>query len=244
MSRPLWRLFDARKRRNGQLGAYPLTATVSDLQVPKREQPMSETAPEPAAPVDPAAPPAPAQPAEMAPEQQPQEPATPEPTFNATQWAALFGQEDPEKVKKQLDHARTWEKRAKDNAEGAQKYAEWQESQKTEQQRLADAKAASDRELSDLRSQNARLMAAATHNLPPDLIDLLGSGTEEEIDARAKLLAERLAAAAPPPAPAPQPAPAGPAPTRPVESLTPGAAPVNRPPEDMDAVLRAMAGRT
>lgn len=118
-------------------------------------------------------------------------------------------------------------------------YQKYLDSQKTEQQKLAEAKDAAERELADLRSANARLMAAATHNLPPELIDLLGTGTEEEIAARAKLLADRLAAASPAPM-AKEP----PAPTRPVESLTPGAKPAGQKATDMDAVLRAMAGRT
>ena len=85
---------------------------------------------------------------------------------------------------------------------------------------------------------NARLMAAATHNIPAELIDLLGAGTEDEIDARARLLAERLTA---PPAP---PAAERPASTRPVESLTAGGRPADDPPPlDMDAYLRRMAGR-
>ena len=76
-------------------------------------------------------------------------------------------------------------------------------------------------------------MAAAIHNIPPDLIDLLGDGTDEEITARAELLAKKLAAAQ-------QPAPAQ---TRPVESLTPGAKPASQPKPDPDAWLRALAGR-
>lgn len=201
---------------------------------------MSDPSPEPTAPVEPVTPSSPAQPAATAPEQPTPAPAAPEPVFDATQWAALFGQEDPAEIKKQLGHAREWEKRAKANVEGATKYAEWQESQKTEQQRLADAKTTAERELADLRSANARLMAAATHKLPPDLIDLLGSGTDEEIDARAKLLAAKLASTAPP---APAPAPAAPASTRPVEYLTPGAQPANQPTQDPDAWLRGMSGR-
>lgn len=154
---------------------------------------------------------------------------------------------DPEAARKEIEKLRreaagyrTKYNEAKPQLDEYQKYLD---SQKSEQERLQEAKAAAERELTDLRSANARLMAAATHNLPPELIDLLGTGTEEEIDARAALLAEKLAAAAPPPAPA-EPERKPPAQTRPVESLTAGAKPATERPADMDAILRGMAGRT
>lgn len=181
------------------------------------------------------------------PTQQPAD-AAPEPVFDATQWAALFGQQDPAEVKKQLDHARTWEKRAKDNKAAADKLNEIEESQKTEQQRLTDRLAAAERERDEERRGRARLMAAAAHNLPTSLIDRIGGTTEEEIDESAqalaaeleRLVAARTAGAAPAAAPEPEPRPA---PRRPVESLTPGAKPASAEPEDMDAVIRRMAGR-
>lgn len=144
-----------------------------------------------------------------------------------------------EKLRREAAGYRTKYNEAKPQLDEYQKYLD---SQKTEQQRLQEAKEAAERELTDLRSANARLMAAATHNLPPELIDLLGSGTEEEIDARAQLLAEKLAAAAPPPAPEPERK--APTPTRPVESLTAGGQPADARPTDMDTVLRTWAGRT
>lgn len=130
------------------------------------------------------------------------------------------------------------EKKLTDMASRLQQY---EDRDKTELQKALERAEAAEKGVSSMRVANARLMAAAVHNLPPDLIDLLGGGTDEEIDARAKLLAEKLAAAAPPPAPVKEPAPAR---TRPVESLTPGGTPANKGAEDMDAVLRAMAGRT
>lgn len=97
--------------------------------------------------------------------------------------------------------------------QAAQKYSEFEDTQKTELQRATERAQSVETQLNELRATNARLMAAATHNIPPDLIDLLGSGSDEEINARAEALADRLKAAAP--APAQQ---------RPVEALTPGAA--------------------
>jgi hypothetical protein len=119
---------------------------------------------------------------------------------------------------------------------------EFEDRDKTELQRAIERAEAAEKAGSSMRVANARLMAAATHNIPADLIVLLGDGTDEEIETRAKLLAERLAAIAPTPAAA-EPEKKAPAQTRPVESLTAGAKPADDKPADMDTVLRAWAGR-
>lgn len=168
--------------------------------------------------------------------------------FDATQWAALFGQEDPAEVARQLKHARQWEKRAKDNKGAADELARIKDAEKTETERLADRLAAAERERDEERQGRARLMAAAAHNLPTSLIDRIGGSTDEEIDESAaalaaeldRLVTARTAAATPTAAAEPEPRPA---PRRPVESLTPGAKPASAEPEDMDAVIRRMAGR-
>lgn len=70
-------------------------------------------------------------------------------------------------------------------------------------------------------SANASLiveLVAAKHGIPADNIDLLGSGTREELEERA----QRLAALA---TPAPPTEPKAPPSERPVESLRPGASP-------------------
>lgn len=118
--------------------------------------------------------------------------------------------------------------------EAAQKYGDFEEAQKTEIQKARELAQTAEQQLADERAQNARLLAAATHSIPPDLIELLGSGTTEEINARAEALAANLKAAAPPTPPASQ---------RPVESLTPGAAPSSAATADPDAWIRKMAGR-
>lgn len=120
---------------------------------------------------------------------------------------------------------------------------EFEDRDKTDLQKAIERAEAAEQGASSMRVANTRLMAAATHNIPADLIDLLGNGTDEEIDARAALLAEKLAAAVPPAADA-APERKAPASTRPVESLTAGAKPANERPADMDAILRGMAGRT
>ncbi|MFD1277456.1 hypothetical protein [Streptomyces kaempferi] len=151
----------------------------------------------------------------------------------ATKWKALSRQHENKhlgalgfKSKDEIDQLR----------QAAQKYQEFEDAQKSELQRANERATSVEQQLSELRSTNARLMAAATHNIPPDLIDLLGSGSDEEINARAEALAERLKVAAPSPA-ATQ--------NRPVESLTPGAATASGSAEATpDQWIRRMAGRT
>jgi hypothetical protein len=111
------------------------------------------------------------------------------------------------------------------------------EAQKTETQKLSDRLAASEKAMQEKDTALARMSAAATYSIPPDLTDMLGSGTPEEIDARAKLLAEKLK-------PGNTPAASTPAFGRPVESLKPGAAPGNSAQkDDPDTWLRRAAGR-
>jgi septal ring factor EnvC (AmiA/AmiB activator) len=138
-----------------------------------------------------------------------------------------------EKLRKEAAGYRTKYNEAKPKLTEYEKYLD---SQKTEAQKLAEAKEAAEAKLTEVMSANARMMAAVTHNLPADLIDLLGTGTEDEINARAELLAEKFAAASTfdPPAS-----------TRPIESLMAGGRPADAEPEDMsmDAVLRRALGR-
>lgn len=145
---------------------------------------------------------------------------------------------DPEAARKEIEKLRResagWRTKFREAEPRLTEYQQWQDSQKTEQQKLIEAKETAERELGDLRATNARLMAAAAHNLPPELIDLLGSGSDDEINARAELLAERLKATAAAPAPAA---------ARPVESLTPGAAPSSATPASPDDWIRRLAGR-
>ncbi|MWA08739.1 hypothetical protein [Streptomyces sp. BA2] len=151
----------------------------------------------------------------------------------ATKWKALSRQHENKhlaalgfKSKDEIDQLR----------QAAQKHAEFEDTQKSELQRANERATSVEQKLTELQSTNARLMAAATHNIPPDLIDLLGSGSDEEINTRAEVLAERLKASAPPSAATQH---------RPVESLTPGAATASGSAEATpDQWIRTMAGRT
>jgi hypothetical protein len=149
--------------------------------------------------------------------------------------------DNPESARKEIEKVRreaaNWRTKFRQAEPQLTEYQKWLDSQKTEQQRLAEAKETVERELTTLRSANARLMAAATHNLPPDLIDFLGDGTEEQIDERARVLAERLSVSATP-AETAAPKQPRPAPRRPVESLTPGARPADEPSGDPNEAFR------
>lgn len=152
--------------------------------------------------------------------------------------------------------ARKHEQNAKANADAAKKYAEYEDSQKSELQRLQERAEAAERERDEERRSRARLMAAAAHNLSASLLDRLGGGTEEEINETAQALSEEIesevarrlpdlveAEVAKRLAELPKDEPQVPARQRPVEALTPGAMPANSQPEDGNDFLRRMAGR-
>jgi len=171
-----------------------------------------------------------------APEAPPSGGAKPEVTdweAEATKWKALSRQHENKhlaalgfKSKDEIDQLR----------QAAQKYTEFEDAQKSEIQKAQERAQTFEQQLADERAQNARLLAAATHNIPPELIELLGAGTPDEINSRAEVLAERLKAAAPASAPASP---------RPVESLTPGAAPASSAGgATPDQWIRALTGRS
>jgi hypothetical protein len=140
--------------------------------------------------------------------------------------------------------AREWEKRSKANAEKAKSYDEYTESQKTEQQRLADQLAAAQEETRKAHEERFRLLACAQYDLPPELIPHLGGGSEDEINERAEAFAaainSRAAVLAAAQAPASGQQQQGrPGDYRPVESLRPGALPAgDGKPADPNAWLR------
>ena len=144
---------------------------------------MSETAPEggQGTGTDPAAPPA--DPG-TGPEGQPQ--GAPE---------GSSGTEGEPDLAAQLAHwkemARKNEQRARANSAAATRLKELEDADKTDAQKAQDELAVAIRERDEARADHARVMAAAAHDLPVELIDDLGTGTDEEISERA----ERLSAA-------------------------------------------------
>lgn len=90
--------------------------------------------------------------------------------------------------------ARKHEGQAKANADAAKRLAELEDAQKSEAQRLEERAAAAERERDEVRVELTRLRMATRYGIAEDDLDLLGSGSDEEIESRAKRLAERFAA--------------------------------------------------
>jgi hypothetical protein len=105
-----------------------------------------------------------------------------------------------------------------------QAHQEREEANKTELQREREAREAIQRERDELQIGYTRLELAAIHNIPPDDIDLIGSGSREDMEARAARLGALHAANT-----TKTPAPPS---DRPVERLRPGAAPEPPTPAD------------
>jgi uncharacterized small protein (DUF1192 family) len=134
------------------------------------------------------------------------------------------GKQAIDRMKAERDAAR---REARANAEAAKRLSELEESQKTEQQKIADRAAAAERERDEARADGLRYKAAAKYGIGEDYFDLLGTGDEEQIAGRAervggllteieRLKAENEALKAG------KPVPNG---GRPTEQLRPGATP-------------------
>jgi hypothetical protein len=100
---------------------------------------------------------------------------------------------------------------------------EAEEAKKDDIQRANERAQAAEKRENETLEKYTRMEVAITHHLDPEDIDLLGSGSREEMEDRAKRIAAKNAAAAK----------AGPPPTdRPVEGLRPGASPEPASPPD------------
>lgn len=113
--------------------------------------------------------------------------------------AGLLGDmlsKDPEQLSAELskwkEMARKHEKTARANSAAAKRLQEIEDANKTELQRALDAQRAAEEERDTAIMTHNRVMAAAANNLPVELIDDLGSGTEEEINARAERIAQAI----------------------------------------------------
>lgn len=174
---------------------------------------------------DPPAPPAPPSPANM-----PRQPAAPEPQ-------AQPGDDDKsDKGGKKLetvdDYKAEVERLRKENASRrtklkeleplAQAAREAEEANKTELQREREARIAAEQRDQQRQEDFDRLDIAVTLGIEPDNIDLIGSGSREEMETRAARVAamQQAQAGTPPPT------------DRPVEGLRPGASP--EPPKPAD----------
>lgn len=107
---------------------------------------------------------------------------------------------DPEAVARELAHwkdmARKNEKRASSNAAAAQELKTIREANMSELEKAQTAQREAEEARDAALHTHARVMAAAANNLPVDLIDHLGTGTDEEINERAQLFASVIEARA------------------------------------------------
>jgi hypothetical protein len=117
----------------------------------------------------------------------------------------------------------SWRTKYREAEPIVQKHQEMEEAQKTELQRAQEALEQERRSRTEIETGYTRLELAVQFNIPPDDIDLIGSGSREEMEARAaRLGALHAASAKTPPPPS----------DRPVEGLRPGATP--EPPKPAD----------
>jgi hypothetical protein len=127
------------------------------------------------------------------------------------------------------DMARKNETRARENAKAAKELAELKRQGMSDLEKAQAEAAEAKRERDEARADHARVMAAATHDLPVELIDYLGSGTDDEINERAEVIAGAIETRAQEIAEAragePAPGRNGQQGARPVESLRAGSAP-------------------
>lgn len=194
---------------------------------------------EPTPPVAPAAP-APAAPAPTPAAPAPVAPAAPAPTAPATPTAeelAALPQWARDSISSANREAAATRVKLREIEPKAAQFDALEQASKTEAQRLADAASAATRDAETARAEVIRYKVAAAHHIPVEDFDLLGSGTEEEITARAVKIAAKNAAQAAPPA-----APGAPAPTtRPTETLRPGATPAGSESEE-EVLYRSLFG--
>lgn len=94
--------------------------------------------------------------------------------------------------------ARKWETRAKANKEAADKLTEFEEAQKTEQQRLVERAEVAEKELESTRSEALRLSVIAKHGVPEKYQHLIRGGDETELNDAAKAIAELVEESAKP----------------------------------------------
>lgn len=113
-----------------------------------------------------------------APEAPAAQPETPQPT-------AAFSQADVDRIVKER-LARAVPADYADIKAKAEEFEKFQEAQKTEAQKQADAAAATARERDAARAEALAYKVAATHGVTPDNFDLLGTGSEADITARAE----------------------------------------------------------
>lgn len=85
--------------------------------------------------------------------------------------------------------SRKWEGRSKRNSDAAARLKEIEQANMTELQKAQAMAADAEERAATAMAMHNRVMAAAAHSLPVDIIEDLGTGTEEEINERAERFA-------------------------------------------------------
>ena len=99
---------------------------------------------------------------------------------------------DKDRALETIRKQRESEKAAVDRAKALEaKVREYEDKDKTEAQKLSDAKDAAAAEAAEAKAETIRLRMAMKYGLDEEDLDLLGTGDEETIEARAKRLSER-----------------------------------------------------
>lgn len=176
---------------------------------------------EPTTPEQPAAP--------EASEQQPQQPAEQQNQNDLPQWAR-------DAITKANKEAANYRTQLADLKPKADQFSALEEASKSELQRVQEAQTAAERRAEQALAEATRYKVAATHGISADHFDLLGTGTEEEISARAEKIAALLAAQQAATAAATKPQ------TRPIEQMRPGATPGEAETED-DVIFSRLFGK-
>lgn len=106
---------------------------------------------------------------------------------------------DPARAWKTITSLRDKEKELSSKLSGYERAAkEREDAEKTEAQKLADRLAEAEKAADEARTELLRSRIAAKHKLPPELAELLTGKTEEELEAKASVLAEHLGGKKPP----------------------------------------------
>ena len=101
--------------------------------------------------------------------------------------------------------SRLWESRAKQAKADADKWREYEQSQKTVEERRTEELAQVQRELEAERTARLRLEIASDRGISGEALTLLDGATREEIEAKADALQALIASQQKPKAPAPDP---------------------------------------
>lgn len=129
---------------------------------------------------------------------------------------SVSGEELDKVLRKLRDENHSLRTKLRETEPLAKKAQAAEEANKTEIQKAVERAQAAENAKTELETGYTRLELAVQYSIPPDDIDLIGSGTRDEMDVRAQRLAALNAAASkatPPPS------------DRPVEGLRPGASP-------------------